>query len=68
VTGLLSTNAVTPSAAQAERGDPDLKHFYQNLLSNKKPKKLALAAVARKLVTIANAVLKPVHISDAQLT
>jgi transposase len=56
------------AALTASRCHPDLKHFYQNLLSNKKPKKLALAAVARKLVTIANAVLKPVLISHAELT
>ncbi|MCZ8281553.1 MAG: IS110 family transposase, partial [Aquidulcibacter sp.] len=43
-------------------------HFYQNLLNNKKPKKLALAAVARKLVTIANAVLKTFQSTNAQLT
>jgi transposase len=56
------------AALTASRYHPDLKHFYQNLLNNKKPKKLALAAVARKLVTIANAVLKPIQSPHAQLT
>jgi transposase len=56
------------AALTASRCHPDLKHFYQNLLNNKKPKKLALAAVARKLVTIANAVLKTFQSTNAQLT
>jgi transposase len=56
------------AALTASRCHPDLKHFYQNLLDNRKPKKLALAAVARKLVTIANAVLKPNPAAAAQLT
>lgn len=46
------------AALSAARTHPDLKAFYQRLLQNGKPKKRALAAVARKLVTIANAVLK----------
>jgi transposase len=56
------------AALTASRCHPELKQFYQNLLDNRKPKKLAIAAVARKLVTIANAVLKPDTKPNAQLT
>jgi transposase len=37
---------------------PTLKAFYERLVSAGKPKRLALAAVARKLVVRANAILK----------
>lgn len=56
------------AALSASRCHPQLKLFYQNLLDNKKPKKLALAAVARKLITIANAVLRQGENLYAQLT
>ena len=47
------------AALSAARHHPTLKLFYDNLITNFKPAKKALAAVARKLVTIANAVLRP---------
>lgn len=46
------------AALSAARSHPDLKDFYQRLLKAGKPKRVALGAVARKLVTIANAVLR----------
>lgn len=46
------------AALSAARYHPHLKDFYARLLSAGKPKRLALAAVARKLVTIANAHLR----------
>lgn len=42
------------AALSATRFNPPLKAFYQRLLKNGKPKKLALIAVARKLLTILN--------------
>jgi transposase len=55
------------AALSAARSHPDLKSFYERLIQNGKPKRLALAAVARKLVTFANATLKPLRNSQ-QLT
>lgn len=46
------------AALTAARYHPHLKDFYSRLLNAGKPKRLALAAVARKLVTIANAQLR----------
>lgn len=45
------------AAVSASRCNPDLKRFYQNLRANGKPAKLALTAVARKLLTLANALV-----------
>jgi transposase len=47
------------AALSAAKHHPTLKLFYDNLIANLKPAKKALAAIARKLVTIANAVLRP---------
>lgn len=46
------------AALSASRYHPELKLFAQRLLKAGKPKRLMLIAVARKLVVIANAVLK----------
>lgn len=46
------------AALSAARFNPDLKTFYQRLRANGKPPKTALIAVARKLLTILNAVAK----------
>jgi transposase len=46
------------AALSAARYNPKLKPFYQRLILRGKPKRLALAAVARKLVVMANAELK----------
>lgn len=46
------------AAMVASRHNPVLKAFYQRKLAEGKPKKLALVAVARKLLTILNAVIR----------
>src|SRR6202012_3089812 len=45
-------------ALVATRHNPILKAFYQRLLNAGKPKMVALIAVARKLLTILNAILR----------
>jgi transposase len=52
------------AALVASRHNPVLKVFYSRLLAKGKPKKLALIAVARKLVVMLNAMLK--HCEDWQ--
>jgi transposase len=47
------------AALSAARYDPTLRAFYQRLIAAGKPKRLALVAVARKLVVLANSLLKP---------
>ena len=42
----------------AVRHDPTLMAFYQRLLANGKPVKVALVACMHKLLTIINAILK----------
>lgn len=56
------------AALTAARAHPLLAGVYQRLLRAGKPKRLALAAIARKLVVIANAVLRDLRSSPAQLT
>jgi transposase len=51
-------DAVYMGALNAVRRDPNLKSFYQKLRAAGKPAKLALIAVARKLLTILNAMLR----------
>jgi len=50
--------ALFMAALSASKHHPDLKEFYQRLVSAGKPPKLAIAAVARKLIVIANATIK----------
>lgn len=45
------------AAVSASQWNPDLKRFYQHLLANGKSKKLALTAVARKLIILANTLI-----------
>ncbi len=45
-------------ALSAIRWNPDLKRKYQALLDAGKPPKVALTAVMRKLVVLANALLQ----------
>lgn len=45
-------------ALVAIRFNPDLKAFYDRLVANGKPKKVAITAIMRKLVVLANALLK----------
>ena len=42
----------------ASRHNPVIRDFYQRLLSAGKPRKLALTACMRKLLTILNSMLK----------
>jgi transposase len=46
------------AALVATRYNPHLKAFYQHLVTAGKPKKLALIATARKLITILNAIVR----------
>ena len=50
--------ALYMAALSASRCNPVLKLFYQRLLSAGKPKMVALIAVARKILTILNAMLR----------
>ena len=50
--------ALYMSALVASRFNPILKEFYQRLLANGKPKKLALTAVMRKLLCYLNSLMK----------
>ena len=55
------------AALAAARSHPDLKLFAQRLITAGKPKRLVLNAIARKLVVLANAILRPKQIAH-QLT
>jgi transposase len=46
------------AALSASRCNPILRAFYQNLVNHGKPKKLALVACMRKLLTFLNAMLR----------
>jgi transposase len=50
--------ALYMAALSASRCNPALKLFYQRLLASGKPKMVALIAVARKILTILNAMLR----------
>ena len=50
--------ALYMAAVSAIRCHPSLKAFYERLLKEGKPRKLAIIAVARKLVVIANAIIR----------
>jgi transposase len=50
--------ALYMAALSASRWNPALKLFYQRLLASGKPKMVALIAVARKTLTILNAMLR----------
>jgi len=51
-------SATFMAALVASRCNPPLKTFYQRLIAAGKPKMVALIAVARKLLTILNAILR----------
>ena len=53
------------SALVASRHNPILKALYQRLLTAGKPKKLALTALMRKLIILANRLLKNPNFSLA---
>jgi transposase len=50
--------ALYMAALSASRCNPTLKAFYQRLLSAGKPKMVGLLAVARKILTILNAMVR----------
>ena len=56
------------AALTAARSHPALADVYQRLIRAGKPKRLAIAAIARKLVVIANAVLRDARASQLALT
>jgi len=45
------------AALSAIRFNPDLKRFHTNLVGNGKPPKVAITAVMRKLLVLANALV-----------
>lgn len=51
-------SALFIAAMVASRYNPVLKHFYARLIAAGKPKRLSLVAVARKLLTVLNAILR----------
>ena len=51
-------SALFVGAMVAARYNPQLKHFRDKLVAAGKPKLIALVAVARKLITILNAILR----------
>lgn len=56
------------AALTAVRGDNPFTQFYKRLLAAGKPKRLALVAVMRKLIVVANACLKELNSTQQQLT
>jgi transposase len=50
--------ALYMAALSASRSNPSFKAFYRQLVASGKPHKLAMTAVARKLVVLANAIVK----------
>ena len=56
------------AALAATRADNGLAHFYKRLLAAGKPKRLALVAVMRKIIVIANARLRELAQQRVQLT
>ena len=50
--------ALYMGAMNAKRWNPPLKAFFDRLVTAGKPKKLAIIAVARKLLTILNAIIR----------
>lgn len=61
--------ALFMAALSAAHHHPRLKAFYEHLTTTAgKPKRLALTAVARKLVTIANAIIRDLKTEAARLT
>ncbi len=56
------------AALTAARLHPALSDFYKRLVAAGKPKRLAIAAIARKLVVLANAVIRDARAASASLT
>lgn len=45
------------AAMAAKRFNPTIKAFFERLVKNGKPRKLALTTAVRKLITLANTIL-----------
>ena len=58
--------ALYMAALVGTRFNPILKEFYQRLLAKGKPKKLALSAVMRKLLSYLNALMKK-HLQQIEI-
>lgn len=58
-------SALYMASLSAQRYNPVIKAFYQRLLAAGKPKKVAMVACMRKLLTILNAMLRDQAIWDA---
>ena len=58
--------ALYMAALVGARFNPILKEFYQRLLAKGKPKKLALIAVMRKLLSYLNALMKK-HLQQIEI-
>lgn len=56
------------AALSASRRHPHLANAYQRLINAGKPKRLALTAIARKLLVIANGTLRDYRAAHSQLT
>lgn len=50
--------ALYMAALVATRFNPDMKRKYQDLIKNGKPPKVAITAIMRKLIILANALIK----------
>ena len=55
--GIASPDNIDDAALSAARYNPDLKAVYQRLRNAGKPAKVALTAIMRKLVVLANTLL-----------
>ena len=53
------------AALTAARSDATMKAFYDSLLARGKKKLVATAAVMRKIIVIANAILRPAQLTAA---
>ena len=51
-------NALYMAALSASKHNKDMKHFYERLTEKGKPSKVALTAIIRKLLVLANALIK----------
>ncbi len=58
-------SALYMATLSAQRYNPVIKAFYQRLLATGKPKKVAMVACMRKLLTILNAMLRDKAVWDA---
>jgi transposase len=58
VDSLTAAHSLRPAALNGARFNPVLKPMYQRMIEAGKPPKVALIAIARKLLTILNAMIR----------